>query len=347
MRAKKNTITINGRTYDATTGKALDMATTPAKAVVSTKKIKVTNYEDKKQTVFVKRSSATTPARKIERSKTLMRNTVKRPSTPVVTHSVAGLTAQPKTIIVKSGKQITRDKTLHTHTKSPQITKFGLSSSVHTTKTAHIPVASAPTTKTTHNYDISNTPPAPRIHPGSKPLRESHKDLFETALQGANSHKAKRLRRPKAKHRILRLGASALTVMLLVAFFGYQNMPAFALKRASSTIGFNASIPGYKPAGFRLNGPVTYGPGNVSLTFRSNSDSQSYQLTQQKTDMDEQALTQSVLQGQDYQKVSANGQPGYIYDGNNITWINGGVWYNLTGDASLSEKQLVNIASSL
>jgi hypothetical protein len=179
------------------------------------------------------------------------------------------------------------------------------------------------------------------------PLREIHKDLFETAIQKADTHKTKKLRARHSSRRIIRLGASALTVVALLAFFAYQNIPNLALKRASGTIGFNARIPGYQPAGFGLSGPVNYERGRVTINFKSNSDSRAYTITQLATHNTDQSLINTFLRNRTYQTVNVNQQTGFVYDGSNMTWIRNGVWYNIEGSSFLSADQLVHIASSL
>lgn len=369
MRVKKNTITINGRTYDSSTGVPVDgrtiirptpspVAKKPDTTRSQSKRIPVSSGEHKPSKAH---SVGVSVGRKPDKSQTLMRTTVKRPtSAKAPAHSVAGLTSQPKRIVVSVKGATEQKQSLRSHTKSPLVSKFGSSAQHHSSVTPqvkHIPVAKPPAhsshsvrTAAKGTYDISNIPPAPNV-PVQAPLKELHRDLFETALQGASSHKAKRLKKPKVHRsraaKLSRIGASALTVLLLIAFFGYQNAPRIALMRASNTIGFDARVPGYSPAGFRQSGPILYSSGKVSISFRSNTDSRQYNVTQVATDMDSKSLATSYLQGKDYQKVSSGGHASYIYDRSNITWVKNGVWYNVTSNTNFSEDQLVNIASSL
>lgn len=364
MRAKTNTITINGQAYDSTTGRVVDgivrakaaqpktKSASHAAVVSDSHKVTVriaSDGDSKRQTVPVHRVASRPVGRHAEKSKTLMRTVVKRPAQPKRAHGVSGLTQQPKTLVVAHGASKPKHQSTLQHAKSPSITKFASSQTV-IKKTVHLPVTPAPVSGQTHHtrYDISNTPPTPTVKKTDLPLHMLHQDLFETALQGASSHKAKPLKRTRSRRkRLMQLGASAMTVALLVAFYAYQNAPNLALKRASSTIGFNAQIPGYRPNGYRLAGPVQYSPGKVSLAFHSTTDSSNYTLTQQASQLNEAGLAANFLSGHNYQRVSANGHSGFVYDGSNITWINNGVWYNLSGTAKLSEEQLVKIASSL
>ena len=50
--------------------------------------------------------------------------------------------------------------------------------------------------------------------------------------------------------------------------------------------------------------------------------------------------------GQNYQTIEDAGRTIYMYSGN-ATWVNGNVWYRITGNSSLSSGQLTNIATSM
>lgn len=370
MRAKTNTITINGRTYDAVTGRALQPksdhttptiiapsqpaspahATKHGKQHRATHKITVTDH----QTAAQKKSprgehiAVRVLRRQPERSHTLMRTVVKKPNTPKTTHGVAGLVAQPEHTVIHKGATKAPERRIATHTKSELISKFGPRSSV-TKLTAHVPVAPAPQTShhQTSAYDIGNVPPAPHLQ-SNRPLREVHRDLFESALQSSESHKSPKVTHHKRKGRkAARLTIAAASLLLLVGFFAYQNAPNLALKRASSTIGFSASMPGYHPSGFRQNGQVQYQPGRVIISFRSNSDERAYTITQSNAYNDEQSLRQNYLAGKEYETIQANQQVGYLFGDSNFTWVRNGVWYTIQGNAELSRDQLVKVATSL
>lgn len=369
MRGKTNTITINGRTYDAATGRAVSAS----HATPKTKPVKRVRSGGHVIPVTVIKPSATLAAtptkatptvasrikpsrpqtemnshakRHIERSQTLMRSIVKKPSVAKPAHAVAGTTTQPKPIIVQSGGAHHREERAKMLSKSSHISKFAHGSSI-TKVNAHVPVAAAPKVAKAKSYDIANTPPTPIVIPDNKPLRELHRDLFETAMQNSTSHTAKKHVIHKRRHKAARLTVAAASLLLLVGFFAYQNAPNLALKRASSTIGFTASVPGYQPNGFRRSGPVQYQPGKVTISFRSNSDSRAYTLTQASSSVDDQTIRSRFLKGQSYQTLNADGQTSYLYGADNLTWVRNGIWYTIEGDSALSKDQLLNIASSL
>ncbi len=384
MKTKTNTITINGRTYDAVTGKPLHGQTvfapqstndTPRKSTphqkVSTitkpqtvrretqapKKISVTHVGSSEQVAT--RRSVAVAARPLDKSHTLMRQAVKKPGTArtIRTAVASPLAASPK-IIIHKGKVSAKTPHVTTYSKSSQISRFGQRSAI-TKKTANIPVQPAPahihhkasTTQTarTSRYDIANTPPAVTHHATSqqKTLRETHRDLFESAMTTATSHQKPAVHLKRKHRRAARLALSAASLALLIGFFAYQNAPNIALKRASSTVGFTASVPGYRPSGFHMANTVQYSPGKVTIDFRSNSDSRSYRITQVSADMTDNTLRSKLLKGQPYEQVNTSGQTAYLYGADNLTWVRNGIWYTIDGDSELSKDQLLRVASSL
>lgn len=140
-----------------------------------------------------------------------------------------------------------------------------------------------------------------------------------------------------------------LAALLLTGFFVYQNIPNLSMRVASTRAGFSAQLPGYKPAGFSQEKLVSYAPGKVTVSFRSNSDERQFQLTQQSSNWNSQALADNYLAKADkqYQTFQASGKTIYIYDNSSATWVNGGVWYQIEGQSDLSSDQLLKIANSI
>lgn len=367
MRAKTNTITINGRTYNIATGQSVDghhsgrhsevikptvvaptrKHATPLKSATpkpTSKKIRITDQSEKStsggQHIVVR-----VGGRQPERSKTLMRRAVKKPDQKHSAHAVASLVKQPEHLVFHKGVARERQARATTHTKSELVHKFAPRNTISRV-TAHVPVAPAPEhVSQKAAYDISNTPPTPLVE-DSRPLREVHRDLFDQAIQTATSHTAKKHASPKKHRRAARFALGAASLVVLAVFFAYQNAPNFALKRASSTIGFTASMPGYRPSGFRT-GPVQYEPGKVTIDFRSNSDSRAYTITQSTAYFNTQALQNNYLKGKSYETVQNGGQVSFLYGNANLTWVRNGIWYNIQGDSQLSRDQLLRVANSL
>jgi hypothetical protein len=145
------------------------------------------------------------------------------------------------------------------------------------------------------------------------------------------------------------MGSSALALLIVTGFVSYQQIPSLALRVAATRAGVHAQLPSYQPSGFSLKGPIAYTPGEVSLNYKSNSDSRNFKVIQRTSAWNSEALLNNFVTSkqQSYQTYQANGRTIYIYDGNNATWVDGGVWYQVEGKADLSSDQLLRIANSL
>jgi hypothetical protein len=178
-----------------------------------------------------------------------------------------------------------------------------------------------------------------------------HNDIFESAMAKATSHEQpahKVRRRRSGKRRLVNSLAVVATFLVIGGFVAYLNLPGIEMRVASVQAGFGASLPTYTPTGYALQGGVQHTGNTVLVSFRSGSSH--YRITQQTSDWDSQTLLDDTLalNGQ-YQTVQKNGQTIYIYggDGTNATWVNGGIRYNLSGNAELSQDEITSIATSL
>lgn len=149
-----------------------------------------------------------------------------------------------------------------------------------------------------------------------------------------------------------RLVPTTVTVsltLLLVGYVTYLNLPNMALRVAASRAGFEASLPGYKPTGFSLDGPITYAPGQIALTFGAAADERQFELVQRKSTWDSQSLLDNyvVRENKRYVTFQEGGLTIYVYDDSNATWVNNGIWYTVEGESLLSSEQLLKIATSL
>lgn len=178
--------------------------------------------------------------------------------------------------------------------------------------------------------------------------RASHTDIFEAAIAHATSHQQP-MHKPKrrAHRRLLNTMAIVAAFLVIGGFVGYLNMPQLELRVASIQAGFGASMPGYTPTGYALQDGVKRSGGTVSLSFRS-GDSR-YTITQQSSNWNSQTLLDNTLAlNGKHQTVEKNGQTIYVYgNGTNAAWVNGGVRYDITGNAQLSTDDIVAIATSL
>ncbi|MDB5175215.1 MAG: hypothetical protein JWM81_73 [Candidatus Saccharibacteria bacterium] len=179
-------------------------------------------------------------------------------------------------------------------------------------------------------------------------------DIFERAIAAASATtqpplKNVKLSKSTRRKRTAGLATVGLALVLLGGFITYQNVPNIKLQMASSRAGFKAALPEKRPPGFSM-AALSYKPGTVDVQFNSNSDTRSFAIKQTASSWDSQALRDVFLTaaaGQaGYHTVETNGQTVYLY-GNNATWVNGGIWYQVKTNGSLSDRQLVDLAASM
>lgn len=212
------------------------------------------------------------------------------------------------------------------------------------TPAAHSVPAHVPTIAVHSTPLHLTTRPAPPVHPKAQP------DIFETAMARASSHEQPqhKIRRQRNKHRLTNSLAIIGTFLVIGGFVGYLNLPGIQLKVASMHAGFGASMPNYTPTGYALEGGVQQTGGIIALQFRSGESK--YRITQQSSNWNSQTLLDSTLAlNGKHQTVQKNGQTIYIYEneGTSAAWVSGGVRYDITGNAQLSEDEIASIASSL
>jgi hypothetical protein len=108
-------------------------------------------------------------------------------------------------------------------------------------------------------------------------------------------------------------------------------------------------MPRYTPSGFKVENPIQYQKGLVSVKYTSASDDRSYHITQQQSDWNSESLLKEFVeqQGKVSQTLQLKGKTIYIYDGNNATWVDGGIWYQVESEDALNNDQLLKIVNSL
>jgi hypothetical protein len=107
-------------------------------------------------------------------------------------------------------------------------------------------------------------------------------------------------------------------------------------------------LPAYIPSSYSLDGTIAYEPGQVRLNFVSpNGDNLS--LIEQKSTWDSAALLENYVapKSSDYLTLNSQGLTIYIYNGNQVSWINGGIWYRLEGASKLNREEVLRIIDSL
>jgi hypothetical protein len=331
-----------------------------------------------KPVMDVRRAPASHIARrKQQHSQTLMRKSVKRPApglkrvakTQTRTDILAKVPKQqvaPKVSIRRVDEKRLRRAT--GVSKSQLISHFNAPAVKPAPKPVAKPVMAPATTKpvhkplkpaivTTHARDIrpvyaaSAAPVAPR---------QASMDIFEQALARANSHKQtvidpKKLAKTKKKksnrraRRIISGAAAAMAVLVIGGFIALQNTANLKMHLASSRAGVHATLPAHKPSGFAAV-KFSYGNGFVTVDYRNTGNGQDYQVTQTASNWNSDALYNEYVAataGKNYDTVQAGGRTIYTYGNHNATWVDGGIWYNITSDGALSGQELIDVAKSM
>ena len=309
--SQSQTVTINGMRYDAHSGLPLDTAPKPTQP----------------------RSPRTPhPAAGVhtttQRSHTLNRDFIKKPTPPV---------AQPAASAKKPSVA-----------RSPHITKFAKDPQpiVHKKQQRQRvrdigPIQHPVVARAAHHH----TPAKPQ----PRPAHEIKHRAISDAMAKAHPAPTKQHKTRKPRARALNVAAASVAIVLMAGYFTYINMPSLSVRVAAAQAGISATYPQYRPAGYRLNGPVAYRDGQVSMEFASNAGPQEFALNQTKSSWDSSALLTNYVDPQskgNYATYSDAGLTIYTY-GTNAAWVNGGILYTVQGTATLSNDQVRNIATSM
>lgn len=362
-----NTIEINGRLYDAKTGKPLESTNEPALvkpakqrpqsvdvfrtkpqqkrtiAVQHASPKKPTENKEIKTPQPIKRTHAAAPkaASKPKQSATLHRKAVRR---PVIKSAAAP--SEPKKVASTAKKHADsgRSERAMQIQKSTVISHFGQSAVAE--RVAH--VEKVPLTK--HIVSTHHNEPTTERSSGTETKERLIQQAVEKAVSGAPAKKPKVKAKRSAASKFTRYASTFAVIALLGGYIAYLNIPSISMKVAASRAGFAASLPSYTPGGYSLKGPIAYTPGQVTVDFHANTDDRSFSIKQQPTTWDSVALLENFVtkQGKSYLTYQDRGLTIYIYNGSSAAWVNGGKMYSLEGkNSQLDTDQLLKLATSM
>ena len=361
MNKASNSIEINGKRYDAQTGKPVKRshnvdgvlgAHTPTVPIVEPvarhqkpltplSAVKLMDMQPPKRTA---RTAAQPPAgHKPQTSATLMRHVVSKPARSLkrsyvaIGHTDAALVKPALGVVVTKNSVGTvpasRLARSHKIQKHERVSRFS--------------------TQTDTNILPVSQPANPAVM--SSVTEPRHRDVFEQALERATSHMqppvnpVKHLARRKflAKKRVSAI-ATGLVLLLLVGGIGYYSRTNLALHMAANKAGFSATLPSYHPAGFSV-GALKSSAGAVAIQYKSNSDQRAFAITEKPSTWDSSTLRDNFVSAADkqYQVIEVGGRTVYLYGQHNAAWVNGGIWYQVESNGALSDQQLSHLASSL
>ena len=307
---KNSIVTINGQQYDAQTGLPV---------------------QGKMSDVRSKKSVASSSIHgSLQKSHTLIRRVTKKPT------SVK--TSRPKSI---GG---TMDIT-----KSNKISRFAshpISTHLNTSVKPDIPVRHHPIVSRVNHE--RRTKQLQKLSQSSKSSSDIKHEAITAALAKPSvkrPHRSFLQRHPRS----FTITVISILVILVGGYLTYVNLPGLSVRIAAIRAGISATYPDYRPDGYKLDGPVTFSDGQVTIDFVANTGTSKFSIKQSKSTWDSTAVLDNVVRPKVGEKYITNQEHGltiYTYDGD-ATWVNGGILYNIEGDAPLSGNQLRRIATSL
>ncbi len=346
--AHPNLVEINGKKYDANSGKLLDSPVLDSvKRVVRQAPATVEGFVKKS----VSRSkphpkiSAKSVHKKPAKSATLMRSHLAKPK--------AG--HKPQTAIDIGHKSIDPTR-LHRAKQTAQnklIKHFSFSELSDSVKrnTAALQAKAAPAIRL----------PLPPLPTGKTLAKASSKadTEFGKALKKAKSHEQPKLKKAKISHRAakklmikprtLQTVGFLFAFLIIVGVVGHRYIPNVSVRYAATRAGIHAVLPGYHPDGYTLNNSVGYQAGQIKIGYHSTTDDRQYSVIQAASNWNSDSLAQNFIATNHYQAQTFqdNGRTIYLYNNGNATWVDGGIWYQVQSNSSLSSDQLIHIASSI
>ena len=334
MSNTKNTITINGRTYDTRTGAPVKDVVAPVVTHVPKKPAaKQPNkpvFQDVIGPVVIRptkprptpiieemaikpaseakaaRKHHATTAHKVhassQKAATLMRHVVHKPTFVKASPAQQAIYATSKPKVV-AARKITSDPSPRVERaqaipQSKLISKFSTSNQIaNIVKRAE--VLSVKQQPAAHTQAVKKIATQPTHQLAQTTPAE---DLFMKVIANANSHTQPHVDKPKhakrsrrlGKRALVNIGASLLIVALVGGFFTYQAMPKLAMRSITKQAGITAAVPHFAPSGFAMQKPTSPSPGTVVLNFRSRGDGRNYTISQQKSSLDSETLRDNV-----------------------------------------------------
>ena len=187
----------------------------------------------------------------------------------------------------------------------------------------------------------------------SSPIAPSNLAINASAVEQVSANPAEQSNKTSSIKKVLKpagVAVSIVTLFMVGAYIWKVNYPNLAFKIASAKSGIVATVPGYMPSGFDLNGEIQTNPGSISYSLLSTQSNKSILITQSKTDWDSQTLAENYVapKAENYLSLQAQGLTIYILGKNQATWVNRGTWYKIeSSDQSLDQDQIIRMATSL
>lgn len=376
-----NTIHINGKLYDARTGELINKVKSPA--VITTPKLSAPKNTESKSRASHRRppQSATK-----KRGNGFVDGIAKNPK--ATTHSsnksVAIKKNPPRTksrathSVAPVHRNLKHSSTLNrSGVRAPQLT--APEAKDHNSaekKTSKPPLKRLERAKSINKSEVisrfsrpkdlsKNNNNSPEVRLSMKNVANAAEKTRSAKTTGHQKHKliseslsvdhsaTKKIKSPNVKHspKIFHFVSAGVAAVVLFGYVTYLNVPSVSMKVASSRAGFSATLPGQTPAGYKMQGPIAYSPGQVVINFGSNTDDRHFTIQQQPTSWDSEALKENYVAKQSSAEPLTYNDRGltvYLYNGGDAAWIDAGKFYSIKAENSqLDTNQILDLATSM
>ena len=183
------------------------------------------------------------------------------------------------------------------------------------------------------------------LKPASVLKNEAISEALAREVVSQKPHRQKKSRSSFGKW--ISFASAGMAVMLLGGYFTYLSMPNISVRVAAVQSGIDAKYPGYSPNGYSLRGPIAFKDGEVTMKFAYVSSDLEYTVTQQKSSWDSSAVKDFVTENSGAPTITTVDGLTLYTSGSQTTWVNGGILYQIDGDAVLSGEQIRKIATSM
>ncbi len=324
---REQTVTISGKVYDKRTGMPVRV---------------------EREVHNATRHNAEQVHQSIQKSRTLNRRYVKRDDTtaqPAQRASQPTTPANPTIVTRRAAPvpQVSRSESISRFAKEYNATHAAPRKAIN-----DIGPTTHPIVRKTHAAIAAKVQPQTVVKPAATIKNEAIASAMAAAPAKRDRKEVKPRPTSKTRHH-LSVASGALAILLLGGYLTYLNMPQLSTRVAAAQAGIAAAYPNYHPSGYSLKGPVAYDQGSVSMKFAANAGPQSFTLNQMRSGWDSAAVLDNYVTpkaGENYSATTINGLTIYTY-GTNAAWVNGGILYTITGNASLSGDQIGRIATSI
>lgn len=178
-------------------------------------------------------------------------------------------------------------------------------------------------------------------------LNEMKAEKAEKKTRKKTEKEVKHLKKRKGGRILLAFATSAACVLALAAIVKV-NLPNISVTVAAVQTGVDAKYPNYIPRDFSIHDVYTDN-STVIIKF-DGPENQSFTISEEKSSWDSSALLTNYVKGAygtAYDTIREQGITVYI-NHSNAAWVNNGIFFRITADNGvLSKKQIKNIVSSL